>query len=320
MTVVEVLIALAVIGIIIPALLSLIVMLTNGFSAYEASTQLRVTNQSTLNRIHLRLGSCKRIFQNLSADTAYLNQLVLTGCPPVLSGSALPVIQSSGTLAYGTPDFVSADVGNSLFFANYEGMDIITSTVTTRIDTFRFNYYYLTTQNPKSIKARPSYALVEWRSIAYADMLQIETYPAATQTLLIRQLYKDGYQYGWDTSQTNVTSAFWSFNSNGTASSIVSPAIPMYKYTILTTMLTGIIIGGYKYGISPNSSGWPSAPKTVPEYALASGNFPSGFEVAIAGNSSGREVLIRSVLVAQGNFKNIVGDDLEEITSARDLW
>ena len=320
MTLVELLIAVAIIGIITPAILALLVTLINGFTGYEAATQLRITNQSTLNRIYLRLGSCKRIFQNIAADTAYLNRIVLTGCPPVLSGSALPVIQSTGTLNFGSPDFITADVGNSLFFANYEGTVILTSTITVRIDTFRFNYYYLSAQNPKSIKDRASYAVEEWRSIAYADMLQLQSYTGALKTSLIKELYSKGYTYGWDTSASAVGSAFWSFSSNGTVTAVQAHQISKFQNTVLTKMLTGIIIGGYNYGVSANSSGWTNAPKKVPVYAVAAGSFPSGFEVAIGGSSSGRIVLIRSVLVAQGNFKNIIGDDLEQITSARDLW
>jgi hypothetical protein len=58
----------------------------------------------------------------------------------------------------------------------------------------------------------------------------------------------------------------------------------------------------------------------VPLYGQANSVFPSGFEVAIVGQSAARSVLLRSVLVAKGTMKSIVGDECQLVVSARDLW
>jgi len=115
-TLVELMMAVVIIGIVTPVVAMLLTQTLKSFTSYEATMQLRKTNQATLNRIYLRLGSCKRIFDNSTADNVFLSRVDLSSSPVVLSGSALPVIQRTGSLAFGTTEFTQADVGNSLFF------------------------------------------------------------------------------------------------------------------------------------------------------------------------------------------------------------
>ncbi|MCX5781831.1 MAG: prepilin-type N-terminal cleavage/methylation domain-containing protein [Elusimicrobia bacterium] len=318
-TLVELMMALAVLGIIIPAAVMLLSSVMKGFTGYEASINLKKNNQESVNRIYLRLGSSKRIFQRSNAD--YLGAINLTGCPAVLSGSQLPVIQSTGTLSFGTTNYASVDYGNSLYFATNEGTLslIISTSVTKRMDFFQFNYYYLTTDNTNSIYETQSYRLVEWRSIKYADLGQITSISDTTlRGQIIDAVRANGINYAWDTSSVGLNNAFATL---GTASYtlIASHSIPSSKVTVLTKILTNIM-GGYRYGVSPNSAGWAHAPRTVPLYATANGSFPSGFEIGILGSTSGRKVLLRCVLVAQGAFPGIIGEEQQLVASARDLW
>ena len=326
-TLTEVLLAVAIIGIITPAVLMLMVQTMRGFTGYEAAMQLRITNQATLNRIYLRLGSCKRIFS--ATDTTYVSCLgSLTGAPAKLSGSALPTINDTGSLAYGTTNFAAADVGNCLFFANNDSMPtLLSGTSTVKVDVYRFNFYYLSTANSKPISAAPCYSIVEWQSVQFADYNQIMAVtPGNRQQSTITALYNQKIYYSWDATQTTATSAFYNLTVGGNITAAGGGnafSLPMYRYTPLTTMMTGVIIGGFSYGVASNSAKWTGAiqcPKTIPEYAIASGFFPGGFEVAIAGQSSGRSGLIRSVLVAQGSMPSVIGDDLETVAMARDVW
>ena len=325
---VELMMAVAIFGIVTPVIAMLLMQTTKSYTMYEASMQLRKTNQATLNRIYLRLGSCKRIFNNTTADNAFLAMADLSAAPAKLTGSALPTIQPVGTLAIGTTDFTSADVGNCLFFTNNDSMPtLLGGTSTVKVDVYRFNYYYLTSVNPKPLRAAETYRVVEWQSIQFADYDQVTAVPTTNnrQQNMAAALYAMGIQYAWDSNQTTATSAFYKFNSAGAISSASgggSFTIPMYRNKVLTSMMTGVIIGGFNYGVSSNSSLWttPACPKTVPLYGVASGKFPGGFEVAITGASSGRSVLLRSVLVAQGSMNMIIADDLENVSMARDVW
>ena len=92
---------------------------------------------------------------------------------------------------------------------------------TLRIDLYRFYYYYLTSENLKSILIKPSYLLIEWQSIYYADFNQINN---ITDSVLkkntIEALYTNGINYAWNTSilETSINNAFYNLNSDGTIS------------------------------------------------------------------------------------------------------
>lgn len=329
-TLVEVMLAIAIFAIVTPVITTMLTQVLRGFSTYEMSTQIKKTNQKTNNRIHLRLGSCKRIFQNTTNDKAYLDRLTLSDSPSVLSGTntKLPIIEETGSLAMGTTNFTSTSVGNSLFFAGNEATVVLESILdssaishTVYIDAYRFNYYYLTTDNTKYIVDRQAYKIVEWQSIKYADLNQINSISDnVKKENTIIALISSGINYGWLPSEMDVSSAFYTLEGDGSLNLSASHNIEKHQHKVLTDILTGIMGSGYRYGISPNTSGWNEAPKTVPLYGEADDDFPAGFEIAIVGQSGGRKVLIRSVLVAQGSSLHAVGDEMQHITSVRDLW
>jgi len=345
-TIVELIISIAILAIITPAVTILLTFITNGLTSYEASTQLRLVNQRTLNRIYTRLGSSKRIFQNNTSDLAFLNTIDLAGSgyPAAISGSTLPTIQPTSTLIPGTSSFIASNVGNCLFFANNENTWLLSSG-SVRIDTYCFNYYYLAA-NPKPIPGAQSYSMVEFRSYDFADYNQLQSISGVqAQRDIASELYSYGVVYAWDPTSTTASSAFYNIASNGNVTAagtipihgrghaygrylhnkVKTGGLPAYvapsaSDIYQTNILTGILFGGYKYGVSCNSAQWSKAPKTVPMYATASNSFPGGFEVAIAGPSAGREVLMRCVLVAKGSMRIIPGDDTQVMCSARDLW
>jgi type II secretory pathway pseudopilin PulG len=321
-TITELIMVVAIIGIITPMVLSLLVTIMRGFTGYEAASQMRKTNQETLNRIYLRLGSSKRLYE-YTAVTAnnMLTRISLTGFPSLLTGSKLPVIAETGVLNTDTTGFMAAIVGNSLFFANNDSSMVLVNTSTIRVDLFRFNYYYLTPDNTHSIYDKESYLITEWRSVQYADYRElISITTAAVRACAVTELFNKGIIYAWDTTAIDNNSAFYTMNNAGVISAATDHMIQNYKCANLTNMITGIVMGGYKYGVSANSAGWAKAPKVVPHYATQSLKFPGGFEVVVVGNSAGRQVLVRNVLVAQGSMPSILGDDMMIITSVRDVW
>ena len=327
-TLVEIMVAIIVFALIIPGVVVLLMTVNKGFTAYEAANQLKKNNQETLNRIFIKLTGAKRIFQNNSSDNAYLARIMLSSCPAVLPGSTLPTIEETGTLTPGTTSFIAASVGNSIFFANNDSTQILyniadsgSSTHTVYIDVYRFYYYYLTSEYPKPIYDKPSYALVEYRSQSYADYNQIQNISDTIKRKnTVSALCTNGITFAWNVSATDVSTAFSTMSATGLIQPSPNHQIPETEHKILTNILTGITGGGYRYGISPNSSGWAKAPKIVPQYAVANNDFPGGFEVVVTGPSAGRKILIRSVLVAQGSMPNIIGDEQLIVCSARDLW
>jgi prepilin-type N-terminal cleavage/methylation domain-containing protein len=327
MTLVEVIMAVAIFSIVLPLVSVFLMKITTGFAMYDMRSELRRVNQQTNNRIYLRLTACKRIFETATGGAAYLGKLTLTGCPAVITGSVLPVIQETGSMVLGDPDFVASSVGNSLFFAVNDVTPILTGIVdshavsgTVRIDTYRFYYYYLTQIAAKSIDGKISPKLTEWQSGLYADYNQISNISDATKKAnTINALIAQGITYAWDTTQTGISTTFYSL-SGGAATLVASHSIVKAGYTNLTSMVNGSMGSNYSYGYSPNSSGLTSPPKKVPIYATENGLFPGGFEVMITKQSAGRMVLIRTVLVSKESTHSTVGDELTNVTCTRDLW
>lgn len=328
LTLVELILAVTVFAIIVPQILSFLFTVMKAFTSYEASIQLERTNEEMLTRIYLKLCSCKRLFQNIPSDLSYLERLDLSTSPTVLTASRLPKIEETGSLSAATTGFVSSSVGNSLFFASNDSTQILeniadssNSTHTVRIDLYRFYYYYLTPENPKTIYDKKSYRLIEWKSIQYADYSQLMSIPDSTKRAnTVKALYNNKIYFAWNASAPLPTNAFFSLTADGAILPLSNHKIQLSVWSNLTNIVTGIMAGGYRYGVSPNTAGWTKAPKVVPQYATADGSFPGGFEVVIVGPSSGRKVLLRSVLVAQGSMPNIIGSEQQIVCNTKDLW
>jgi len=330
-TLTEVMISLAIIGLIIPILSVVFNSGSKTFTAFEAMNQLKQANQNTVNRIYLRLGRTKRLFQNTSLDADFLGRVSLSGCPARAAGYQLPAIEPNGSLAPGTTAFHSASFGNSLFFAyNTESQileniaDSPSSTTTVRIDVYKFAHYYLSQDNAPSIVGKQTYKLIEWESNKYADCMQVRNISNATKKYsTVAALVSAGVEHCWEPSATDIAVAFSTFTviaGSGTVTLEPAHILAPGKYKTLTSITTGIMGGGYRYGISPNTSGWDTILKTVPLYATPSGNFPSGFEVGITGASAARKVLVRTVIVAQGSMSKMVADEQTIVVAARDIW
>jgi hypothetical protein len=80
------------------------------------------------------------------------------------------------------------------------------------------------------------------------------------------------------------------------------------------------MVGGYRFAVAPNASQWGKLRKKIPQYAIANGSFPGGFEVSIIGEPQTRKVAVRSVLAAEGAMPSIIEDDQLIIASTRDVW
>jgi hypothetical protein len=328
-TITELMITVTITLIIIPILIVLFISTNKNFIIFEAASTLKQANQNTINRIYVRLGRNKRIFQNTVNDNAFLAKVDLSGSPSVMGGSVLALVKPSGSFSSVSADFDSSAFGNSLFFAYniapaiLEGIETDetgSETQTVRVDLYRFLYYYLTPDDAPSFAGRQAYKLVEWESNVYADCEQIERISnSAKESNVVNALVTGGMDYCFYTSQSDVLNAFYKLES-GQLTLDAAHEISKNKYQILTKILTGMLGQGYKYAISPNTSGMPNIRKTVPVYAVATGNFPAGFEVGIAGLSAGRRVLIRNVLMAQTGIGSFATNEMSVISSSRDIW
>jgi hypothetical protein len=319
-------------------MVSLLSNVMRGFTGYEAAQQIRLINQRSLYSMAHNLNNCKRIFSNdpvgnsiLGRVKPYIINLQVQANGLIYPGatfSRLPAIVES---ALYTNALSSTAVGNCLFFAAYD-RDFVSSAVVTsngivpmRISTYRFYLYYLTPENPSGIRGVSTYRLILWRSLRFADYTQLKTLGWTAGMSALNQLCDDGVEGAWDSEETDVDHMFYELRRTGGGYVLHSDysiqcADDLPCPVVLTKTLTGVTGGGFRYGISPNSNSWAQAPKTVPSYTQPNGQFPGGFEVLIAGPQTSRQIRIRSVLVAQGNMPNIIGDELSTTVNSPDVW
>ena len=366
----ELMMTIALIAIITPAITFLFAKVSQGMAADEMHSAMQAGNQTMLNRIHVRMGGSKHFFFGDQSGVSFVSRLDFSTAPATVAGTTLPQLQApvSGvfSLSVSWSGFSRADVGNALLFAAYDTPETITkpvahatpiiylnspmtvncagvtdqygTTKTIIIDLYRFYYYYLTKTGVKNLYDGQDYNLIEWQSIRYADYFQIQDYGSAggggdntLEANIMACLASQGISIAYDPSQSDPSQAFVSFGGAVGYGGSPGSAVTLTNYTILnetTTNLTrvtaGILTNGFRYGVSPNTINWKNCPVQIPLYAtvMAAGTeFPNGFEVATGGNSSGREVMIRSVWVAEGaSNPRAVYNDINMVDYIRDIW
>lgn len=332
-TLIELMITVAITIIIIPILVLLFISTNKNFIYYEAFNNLKQANQDSVNRMYIRLGRSKKLFENTLEGNAFLARADLSGCPSVMGGAVLPLVKPSGSFSPSSVNFDASAFGNSLFLAyniapaileGIEKDETGVETQTVRIDLYRFLYYYLTPDNAPSFKGSQGYKLVEWESQIYADCEQIgRIINDAKKSNVVNSLINRGVDYCFYASRYNVADAFYKLETSvGTGQMTLDTTHTITKkgYKILTKMLTAMMGRSYSYAVAPNTAGFPNIRYPVPLYANASGSFPAGFEIGICGLSAGRKVLVRSVLMAQAGIGSFVTNEMFVISNSRDIW
>ncbi len=325
-TLTELMIAVAIFSLVMLAITPMFTLGVRQSASIEAHSSLKLESQNTMAAIARKLEQSKRLFENNANDNAFLARVVLSTAPAAISGSKLPNFEEAGGLSPSTSTFVAASVGNRLFFTSldsYEDMTVPNASAvnrTVRIDCYRFNYYYLGSASG-AIGGKYCRNLWQWLSIRYGDYIQLTAITDATQrTNAAAALYARGLRYVWDTSSTNASAAFYSINAAGAITLQAAHTISMADSSAMIKPLVGQMSRGYKYGVSPNTDASFVIGRNVPELGVASGDFPSGFEVVVVGPTSARNVMMRLVLVAQGAFKGIMSQEDMIVVTARDVW
>jgi hypothetical protein len=212
------------------------------------------------------------------------------------------------------------------------------NSVTVNLDVYRFYYDYLSSVGDMTpISGLTSYWLIEWQSVQFVDafeLIDIQSSDSTLYTHVINWLTTAGNFPGgqavtlaWDPSQVQMTSgssfAFYQL-SGGAMTGVANQSISIQNWTPLSRTSSGLI-SRFNYGISGNYNniyGDPPPP-IVPmfsPYTNTANAFPGGFEVGIQGSNAGMQVLVRSLLLAKGNYKTLMWDNETSISNARDVW
>jgi prepilin-type N-terminal cleavage/methylation domain-containing protein len=332
MTLVEVIVAVAVMGIIMTATIPFFTYTQSGYTSLEVTTVLPAAMQKALSKIQHRIVENCRIFDSGSIGTAYRARATPNISPAVPSATAsppaipskLPLLSPDMTLSVTSSTFNRAAVGNSLFFASTDAPYEAPSGggLAVKVDTFIFNYFYLV-RNSATLNGQPAIELHEWHSTPYVDYARlISITDTAKSTSTIAWLYSRGLRHAWDRSSNDPNNAFYSLNSAGMMTlaplhNIQTSTDPLLKPAAMISIIRGAASGGFHYGVCPNNL---PAKNQVPQFASASGDFPAGFETIVVGEALGRQVFVRLTMAAQGNFKGFKTFENISLFSCRDIY
>ena len=319
------LISMAILTIIMVMISPMLDISFSGIVSYEVHNSLKQANQTAINKLGHTLTETHRMFLRTEADPLdpthnFLGRVEFDGQPP---------------------GYIAGNAGNSLFFVGlgrYEDVDVDDDIAAdddtwppdpdtvfvknVRVDTYQFHYYYLGRGTQGDIANRFNRNLWEWHSIAYANVDALSSYTAEEILEGRRVLYSRGYRFAYNPAELLVNNAFIFLNVDGTFTADPGHQIRKASGGELVRIHTTGIISNYRYGVAPNTNNTDFVlTYAVPKFASPNGgDYPSGFEVAVAGPSSRRQVFTRLVLVAEGAFKGHKSNEQVLLTSTRDNW
>lgn len=304
-TLVELLIVLVIVSIVIPIVYQVSESVVFSTTTMTATNDIKLINQRLIEDIKVDVVQSAMIFDD---NSSYKNMISIS-IPSnftQLNKNKLPVINETGSFP---PN--SASVGNMLFMAKYlNPLEITVEGITYRLDIFRFVYYFLAKDNSYKIKDRNPIVLLRAQSReSYVDYLIINSIKDNNQKkALVIALYNSGMRYAIDLKNAK----FYELRSNGNTLPINNHQIQMD--TSLASKSFGVNrlpTGSVYYAMGYNGMG------NIPKFANADNTgdkFPNGFEVAVVGPRSSRDVLIRSVIVAHISGK-VLGNENVTIIS-----
>ncbi|MGA7615980.1 MAG: prepilin-type N-terminal cleavage/methylation domain-containing protein [Thermoanaerobaculia bacterium] len=302
----------------------------------ESHNDLAVFGQRTVNRLQVEVAQARMLFQDDATGKEYRDALALPATRPVWSDSLLPVVDPAPELNPDSGSGTDRRVGNCLLVAKQlspvplacdDDGDPSTPDIEFEADRYRFDFYYLSPNRSRSFADQPYYLdLIESRSVEYADYFQLESLTPSQIAQLVPQLVSRGIERAWDPGEA-VSSAFYSLNdaSDGVFNPpIRNPAIEQARTDSLLPEFRGGRVSGamdYSVAFTPAAPAKPFELRTpISRYAvLDSGipQFPSGFEVKIAGPSGTRKLLSRLVLMSHYGVTKFESQECFVTTSGR---
>jgi prepilin-type N-terminal cleavage/methylation domain-containing protein len=306
-TIIELLVSLVVFSLAIP----IIYQVSEGviFSTATANivNDLKLINQNLIEDIKSDVVQSAVIFDD---NSSYKNMIVLNlpSGYASLDRNKLPIINETGSFP---PN--PTDVGNILFMARYlTPIELTVSGTNYRIDKYRFLYYFLAKDTGATINRRNPVVLLKAQSREiYADYVAINNVTDNNiKKALVQALLDMEIKYAVDLKNVK----FYSLGSNGNISPLNNYSIQMDISLVskdfgVNTLPTGKVY----YAIGYNNMGYIAIPKFASPDNTGDG-FPHGFEVAIVGPRSSRDILVRTVVIAYFSGK-VLGNENSTIIS-----
>lgn len=304
-TLIELLIVLAVVSLIIPIIYQVSESVVFSTTTITATNDIRLINQKLIEDIKTDVVQSAIIFDS---NSSYKNMISIN-IPSTftqLNKNKLPIINETGSFPP-----TSTNVGNVLFIVKYlSPIEVTVGEIEYRLDIFRFVYYFLAKDNSYKIKNRNPIVLLKAQSReSYVDYLVINSIKDNNQKkALVTALYNSGMRYAIDIKNAK----FYELKDNGDTSLVNNYQIQMDTNPASKDFgVNKLPTGSVYYAMGYNGMG------NIPKFANADNTgdgFPNGFEVAIVGPKSSRDVLVRSVVVAHISDKVLSSENVTIIS------
>ncbi|MCX7795387.1 MAG: prepilin-type N-terminal cleavage/methylation domain-containing protein [bacterium] len=308
-TLLELIIVLAITSLVIPIIYGISEGVVFSTTALTATNDIKLINQKLISDIKIDVVQSAMI---LDDNSSYKNMVSLNMPSNFtqLNRNKLPIINETGSFP---PN--SANVGNVLFMVRYLNpidvtVQIGSNSKSYRLDTYRFVYYFLAKDNSYKIKERNPIVLLRAQSREiYVDYLSINNITDNNEKkALVTSLYNRDMRYAIDLRSAK----FYELRDNGNISLVNNHQIQMdssiaSKNFRVNTYPTGSVY----YAMGYNGMG------SIPKFANVDNTgdkFPNGFEIAVVGPRSSRDVLIRSVVVAHISGKVLENESVTIIS------
>lgn len=332
---IEMTVTLAIVSVLMIAVYAMIEQTIRATLFNESHSDLAVLSQKAVNSVQGELLQTRMVFQEDALGSSYRGALQLSTRYPVAPDSLLPVFDTATVV---NPDTNTRFTGNSLLIVRQlEPLSITydhdnngsTPEIEFLADLYRFEYIYLSqSSTPNFAGSGRSLDLVLSSSIDYADYFQLSAMGSTAIRSIATKLIARGYTRAWDPGQP-LTSSFYALSgaTDGTFDAALSNPVPRIDLARAKTLMPGLRgghIGGkmvYSVAFNPTSPASPY-PLRIPirVFAVADPNlpnFPSGFEVKVAGPSGSRQLMTRVVLMSNYVGRRYESQQAFAITAGR---
>ncbi|HRU32725.1 MAG TPA: hypothetical protein P5310_04865, partial [bacterium] len=287
----------AVLSLVIPIVYQVSEGVVFSTAAASVTNELKLINQKLIQSIKSDVVQSAVVYDSYTS----IIDLNLPTNYTSLNKNKLPVINETGSFPP-EPD----KVGNILFMAKYlSPVEITVNGTTYRIDCYRFICYFLAKDTGSTINGKNPIILMRSQSQeTYVD------YSASKQKDLVKALYNTGIRHAIDLKNTN----FYALNSNGNINSEDNHTVQMESNPASRDFgANQLPTGKVYYAIGYNNMGLIDIPKFASPDNSGDG-FPNGFEVAIVGPKSSRDILVRTVVIGYFSGK-VLGNENTTIIS-----
>jgi type II secretory pathway pseudopilin PulG len=300
-TLLEVLITATVIGSTLVLIAESISSLSQARTMLRLQTEVAQVGNEVVRGIERDVELATRIFSNTAGDMEWLRALAI-GQTVLASGARLPTLTSTGL--FDTDPASTPQTGNIAFVATREtdvGVELPSGPDTLRFACYRLSVYTL-------VQTASGLDLLHWVSaplLPYWDIQAIAD-PQVREDV-VTEFHDLGFRYAWDAVAPRETGLYRLQQAGSMIAMSTSETLPGSEHEVSSRPFA-------RRGMRVAANGSLEHVR-IPEFAIANGSFPGGFEIKVDGTASGCLVLVRMVVESNLQLRRRVHGEVRRVIS-----